>query len=378
MEAKRKSEQKEAIDHKTKFATKIEIDEIKIIGELHPRQDINEEKISEYAENLQVLPPIKINPNKILIDGFHRIKAHQRKDIKVIAYETENIPDEEVLSRAIALNATHGIQLSNKDKKRLAIKLFNGKNGKEMRKILSVQESTFNNWVKDIRQAKRKQLEDEIIQEYLKAENTIESVSETFDMPHSTIGEIVKKYPEEINLVFSDKVLKPVLKEKYDELIGFKPFSSNVWDLNKSDDPNSLWEYPSKIDFGEISNNVYENLLYYYTEPLDVVAMPDVNNDLIKACKKWYRRFSTKIEKSKLIFMEYKSENDIKDVIKNLKKDCYLVVIHKNIDKIDLHSCIEQIVLYYPIDAYKSMQSIKALGEKRMLNQYMLISIFKK
>lgn len=367
-----------ASDNQPQFATKIKIDEIKIIDELYPRQDINEEKINEYAENLEVLPPIKINPNKILVDGFHRIKAHQRKDIREIKYEIENTPDEEVLSRAIELNATHGIQLSNKDKKRLAIKLFNGKNGKLLRKILSVQESTFNNWVKDIRQAKRQQLENDIIQEYLNADNTIESVSETFEMSHSTIGEIVKKYPEEINLVFSDKLLKPELKKKYDELIGFRPFSSNVWDLNKTDDPNMIWGDINKIDFGEITDTVYENLLYYYTEPFDVVGTPYVNKDLIKACKKWYRRYSTNIEKSNFIFIDYKSENNIKENMNQLKENSHLAVLHKNIEKLDLSNCIEQIVLYYPIDAYKSLQSIKALGEKRMLNQYMLISIFKK
>ncbi|EMR74898.1 putative transcriptional regulator [Thermoplasmatales archaeon SCGC AB-540-F20] len=306
---------------------KIVIKDIKIINDLYPRSEFNEKKIQEYAENLDILPPIKINPNNILVDGLHRIKAHEIRGKKEIEYIIENIPDEQVLLKAIELNAKFGIQLSMKDKKRLAIKLFDGKNGKKLQQMLSVAKSTFNNWIKHIREEKKILLEQEIIQEYLNAESSIKSIAKKFDTPSSTVGDIVNKYPKLLNLVFSDKPWTAEMHNTFDHLGEFEPFIGNVWNI---DDTNMEedWDLIVYREFTEIPIGVYENLLFYFTEPFDVVLTSDNNFQIIK---KWYRRYTSNSNKSiNFIIAQYNEELKINELVVNLKKDGHVAVIHSN------------------------------------------------
>jgi ParB-like chromosome segregation protein Spo0J len=45
--------------------------------DLYPRFKPNPSKIQEYAENIERLPPIELNQDNILIDGYHRWKAFE-------------------------------------------------------------------------------------------------------------------------------------------------------------------------------------------------------------------------------------------------------------------------------------------------------------
>ena len=47
--------------------------------DLYPRSATLHEKVQEYAENLEVMPPIEINQHNILIDGWHRWMAHKKE-----------------------------------------------------------------------------------------------------------------------------------------------------------------------------------------------------------------------------------------------------------------------------------------------------------
>jgi hypothetical protein len=53
--------------------------------DLYPRLEKNAKLVQQYAENLDVLPPIEINQNNELIDGWHRWTAHRKADASEIA-----------------------------------------------------------------------------------------------------------------------------------------------------------------------------------------------------------------------------------------------------------------------------------------------------
>ena len=53
--------------------------------DLYPRLKPSPAKIQEYAENIDRLPPIEIDQHNILIDGYHRLKAHETMKLDEIS-----------------------------------------------------------------------------------------------------------------------------------------------------------------------------------------------------------------------------------------------------------------------------------------------------
>ena len=47
--------------------------------DIYPRSRTNHHKVQEYAENLELMPPIEVNQHHILIDGWHRWFAHKKE-----------------------------------------------------------------------------------------------------------------------------------------------------------------------------------------------------------------------------------------------------------------------------------------------------------
>ena len=91
--------------------------------DLYPRLKPSPTKIQEYAENIDKLPPIEINQDNILIDGYHRWKAYQTAKKETIdVFVTETQTEAELERLAVTRNSTHGQQLTQEEKKSLAIK----------------------------------------------------------------------------------------------------------------------------------------------------------------------------------------------------------------------------------------------------------------
>jgi len=107
--------------------------------DLYPRIAHDPKTVQEYAENINMLPPIEVNQHNELIDGYHRLTAHRKmeyEDIQVEITETKN--EAEFIKLAIIRNATHGLQLSRDDKRSMARKLYtsNGHDKSEIANIL--------------------------------------------------------------------------------------------------------------------------------------------------------------------------------------------------------------------------------------------------
>ena len=135
-------------------ATTISVSEVVFREDLYPRIEHDPRLVQKYAEDLDVLPPIEVNQHYELIDGWHRWTAYRKvgaETIPVIITQTKS--DVELLSLAIERNAKHGQQLTNADKRKMAIRLFNSGAGVSdkayLAKILSVSQKTINRYLKE-------------------------------------------------------------------------------------------------------------------------------------------------------------------------------------------------------------------------------------
>ncbi len=117
--------EKQPTNRQEKPTVKLETTAIVFRKDLYPRIEHSQTKVQEYSENLDQLPPIEVNQNNELIDGFHRWTAHklaEREEIEAIVTPTAS--ESEFLVLAVQRNAGHGLQMSQSDKRQMALKWF--------------------------------------------------------------------------------------------------------------------------------------------------------------------------------------------------------------------------------------------------------------
>jgi hypothetical protein len=79
---------------------------------VYPRDQVYPDLIRRYAEFIADLPPIEINQRYELIDGLHRLKAHESVGAEtILAVVTETADDFEHAMLAAWRNSRHGEQL---------------------------------------------------------------------------------------------------------------------------------------------------------------------------------------------------------------------------------------------------------------------------
>ena len=248
----------------------IKTSEVVFRQDLYPRFEPNQANIQKYANSIGYLPPILVNQNNILIDGFHRWKAHQVAGVEDIKADVEQATENEVLILAYRTNSHHGLQLSNEEKRKFAVSQCGALPVKEISEIISVSERTVRGWTEN----KRKELEEDrnnrILSDYLRAWNTQESIARNYDVERTTITKLI------------DNVKNGKIAEIHKD---FKPLLYNIWNLQKQD--NAVDSH-----FGSFPQYFMENLLHYHTEPFDIIFDPFAGGGTtVDACKKMYRRY---------------------------------------------------------------------------------------
>lgn len=255
------------------------VTEVKFRDDLYPRIEHNQQKAQEYSENIDRLPPIWVNQHHELIDGKHRWIAHQladQKDIQVEIHETRS--DEHLLELAIETNASHGLQMSQSDKKKMAIRLYSisertSDRKKELAKLLSVTVRAIAGWVSDLDQAEREERKAKIKEMYLKA-YTAEEIGEAVGLSQESIK---KDY---LSVLSED--LPKVPKVQFSEE-SWQPPIYNVWTFAKKTNSTS--------HFGNTEQRIVDNLLWAYTQPLDIVIDPfGGGGSTLDVCKERGRR----------------------------------------------------------------------------------------
>jgi len=252
-------------------------------SDLYPRIDTSPQTVQKYAEDLSVLPPITVNQHGELIDGWHRWTAHKKngeEDIDAAVVETTS--DAHLLELAIETNATHGLQLSQADKQKMARSIYaacdpsqQDEKKKQLAKILSVSERTVRGWLSRIDKDQREERKRQIFDLWLSC-HTQQEIADAVGM---TQGETSKSIPNG-NIADLNKTDQNAANHETD----FDPPIYNVW--RQQTLSNDV------VHFGNSEVRWLDNLLYLYTEPFDIVLDPFAGGgSTIDICKKRFRRY---------------------------------------------------------------------------------------
>jgi ParB-like chromosome segregation protein Spo0J len=250
--------------------------------DIYPRIETSAVTVQKYADDLDSLPPIEVNQHNEIIDGWHRWTAHKKNEcenIRVVVTQTQS--DAHLLELAIERNATHGLQLSQEDKRSMARKIYHITNERDrdnkkthLAKILSVSERTVRGWLSRIDKDAKEERNRKIFSMWL-ACHTQQEIA------------------EEVNLNPTDKALR--ISGNPEDLPNYqKPAASHLTDF----DPPiyNIWKQQEKSNttshFGNTEARWLDNLLYLYTNPLDVVVDPFAGGgSTVDVCKKRVRRY---------------------------------------------------------------------------------------
>ena len=252
--------------------------------DLYPRIETSAVTVQKYAEDLEVLPPIEVNQNNEIIDGWHRWTAHKKKCVEDIAVTvTKTMSDSELLELAIERNATHGLQLSQSDKQDMARKIYaatpdrdRDAKKKHLAQILSVSERTIRDWLsrmdKDAKEARNRRIFDLWLACW-----TVDEIAEEVGLTKQAISLVCQ---ETADLPKLDKPQQAAAEHATD-------FDTPIY---------NVWKQQTKSEgskhFGNSEVRWLDNLLYLYTKPFDIVIDPFAGGgSTIDLCKRRMRRY---------------------------------------------------------------------------------------
>ena len=252
--------------------------------DLYPRIETSAATVQKYAEDLSVLPPITVNQHGELIDGWHRWTAHKKneeEEIEVVVIETTS--DAHLLELAIETNATHGLQLSQADKQKMARSIYavcdprkQDEKKKQLAKILSVSERTVWNWVSRIDKDQKEERKRQIFDLWLSCHSQQET-ADVVGLSRESIRDSFGKYGNIADFAKTDQ-------NDANHEADFAPPIYNVW--KQQSKSNAVGH------FGNSEVRWLDNLLYLYTDPFDVVLDPfGGGGSTIDVCKKRLRRY---------------------------------------------------------------------------------------
>lgn len=247
--------------------TLLPLAEIRFVKELYPRLKADDDAIERYREALDLLPPIVVARDGILVDGYHRWQAHSREGVEVIkAEDLGNLSDAEIMREAITRNASHGQQLSNKDKQHLAQSYY-GKLDQlqaseriaEIAALLAVSERSVQSWTKDARKAEKQALQDKAWEMHLHC-FTQQQIADALNVPRKTIDDWIgeKRKSAEIAKAPGATADKPWGNVQHFDVWSFQ---SNAKDAG------------AQSYFGACPPQILENLLWLYTTPGESVVV---------------------------------------------------------------------------------------------------------
>jgi hypothetical protein len=280
------------------MVTSVKVADVIMNLDLYPREKVSQQKVDEYVSLIGVLPPITINQDNVLIDGAHRLYAYKaagREKIEVEVVQTSG--DDDLFLKAVELNARHGYQMTQKEKKqhvvRLYMKLLQNPSDvsydpSRLRSVFSIPDSTWSDWVKDKEALFEGQLLGRILDLWLSG-CTQERIAKELGTTHKTVSTKLSEMQEVINVLVENPESEigtkyQFLKDKMELLYQFDPLLYNVKFLTVNDDDNT--------HFGRFPSVYMENLLYYHTNMYDTVFDPFAGGGTtIDACKKWIRRY---------------------------------------------------------------------------------------
>ena len=254
--------------------------DVKFRTDLYPRIKPDPATVERYRSSLDMLPPIEVNQHGEIIDGWHRWTAYRserRETVPVVVTETAN--ESELLELAIRRNAVHGLQLSQEDKHRMAIRLYNGAAPAEKKplkarlpEILSVSSKSVERWLADIVKTDKRKLRDQALDLFLRCYSE-RQISEALGITRDDL--------RGLNLVEIGQLSE--IHQSAAVYAGEEWFPYNVWAAREK--TNSV-SHP-----GNSEPAWTDRLVRAYTDPFDVVIDPfGGGGATLDVCRKRVRR----------------------------------------------------------------------------------------
>ena len=238
------------------------VDAIEFVKELYPRLKPQDAVIEAYRASIGLHPPIIVARGHVLVDGYHRWQANRRENIATIAViDLGNLTDIEIKKESYRRNRDHGYQLETRDKKNGADDLYRSgvRDYAEIADLLGVTVRTAQDYCAEARR-------DEVADQKAKAWDlwldclSFREIGEAIGVSHPTVADWIGKIANECGN------LPP----------GATPL--NRWGNVQHFD---IWSFPiaakdagSQSYFGALPPQVIENLLWFYTEPGQIVVDP--------------------------------------------------------------------------------------------------------
>lgn len=179
----------------------VNISDLKLNKSIWPRSGLDEEAIERYRDCLQELPAVVVDRETMtVLDGWHRVEAHRREGVAVVPVSFDGCAPHLFMARAYALNARHGLPVSNSKRDEIILGLHErGMTQQQIanemgcaigtvNRVLS-RFSTAENW--DIRQG---------IRDYLSG-MSLREVAEQHRVGKSTVERALRDYHQRKDLI---------------------------------------------------------------------------------------------------------------------------------------------------------------------------------
>ena len=262
----------------------VRLSEIVFDPVIYPRRDHDPALVQQYVRDLEQIRAaqrhIVVSPDLKILDGKHRWLAYRTRfdghdpEMPVLVYPVTE--PREQLRLAAKLNSNHGAQLSEEDKEQDAKTLHSyGLNYDEIAEALFVSKSTVQAWLaRTVKEEKDKR--DRAIHRMWLRCRTQEEIAEAIGCPRKTVDDQIGTFGD---LVQEYRSAKTAAEHETDYESAFY----NIWkQQTKSDGPSH---------FGNSEVRWVDHLLYYYTQPFDIVVDPFAGSgSTLDICSKRWRR----------------------------------------------------------------------------------------
>ncbi len=271
----------------------LDINDIVFDKSLYSRTNgLDRNAIEDYSQNIVTMPPIVINQNNKIIDGVHRYHACLKANQKTIKAKRIELPDEDIKLANLLIDINSGVRHPIQDKKSIIIDLYDPQNPEQNKRLmeeLGVPPRTFREWTSQKRAIMQKQIYKAIAIDLLNPYLTQEEIAERNgykdrkeitrfkNMMRDKMAELAKMSHEELQSSNLDFLLE------YKEFIENDLFLYNIWNSNKGDNNGHFGHFPKLF---------MKNLLYYHTEPFDLIYDPFAGSGTtIDACREMFRQY---------------------------------------------------------------------------------------
>ena len=270
----------------------VKISEIIFDKNLYSRTGgIDRNAVEDYSKNIITMPPIVINQNNKIVDGVHRYHACLKADQQSMNVKQIELPDEDIKLANLLIDIQSGVRHPIQDKKSIIIDLYDPQNSDQNKMLmdeLGVPRATFYDWTSEKRSLMQKRVNQAIAIDLLNPYLTQQEIAEQNgykdrnaivrfkNMMCDKIPDIGKMSHEELQEADLDFLIE------YKKFVENDLLLYNIWNSAKGDNNSHFGHFPILF---------MKNLLYYHTEPFDLVYDPFAGSGTtIDACREMYRQ----------------------------------------------------------------------------------------